>query len=102
MLSINKVDNQFIVSFRNIKKFNFQLTKIINEELIHLSTIPNSIIVLDMAQIIFIDSAGIDTLLNLHKTTKYYNSSIKLINVTEEAREIFELVNLDKTFAIES
>ncbi|MEA3317315.1 MAG: STAS domain-containing protein [Bacteroidota bacterium] len=96
MLNINKIDNRFIVSFKNIKKFNFQLTETINEQLLKLFTTPKSNIVFDMTGIKFIDSTGFETLLNLQRTAKFYDSSFVLTNVSEEAKEIIDLVHLDK------
>ncbi|MDA3780906.1 MAG: STAS domain-containing protein [Bacteroidales bacterium] len=102
MLNINKVDNHFVVSFKNVKKFNFLLTKTINEQLLKLITLPKSNIVFDMNGIKFIDSTGFETLLNLQRTARYHNSNFILINISEEAKEIIDLVHLNKVLSIKN
>ena len=50
--------------------------------------------VLDMAQLSFVDSTGVGGLLNVVKSLKNDNINVKVHNVSEEVYEVFDLLGL--------
>lgn len=54
----------------------------------------------DFSDCDFIDSTGLGVLVSVYKRCAEFNGSIKLINLKEEVRKLFELTRLDKVFEI--
>ena len=100
MININQVENEFHISFSNIPKLNIINSKEIEAQLIDLTKKEGSGVVLNLAELKFIDSAGFETLLNVYRSAKLNNGSFKLMNVSNEAIELLKLVELDKVFEI--
>jgi len=57
-------------------------------------------IVLDMSQVIFMDSTGLGSMLSCLRTVKARDGSVKLANLTAEVRQLFEMVLMDRVFEI--
>lgn len=51
-------------------------------------------IILDMAQLSFVDSTGVGGMLNVVKSLKKDNLPVKIRNVSEEVFEVFDLLGL--------
>ena len=56
--------------------------------------------IFDFARCEFIDSTGLGALVSVYKRCAEHNGSIKLRNLKEEVRKLFELTRLDKVFEI--
>lgn len=54
----------------------------------------------DFSDCEFIDSTGLGALVSVYKNCVEHNGSIKLTNLKEEVRKLFELTRLDKVFEI--
>ena len=51
-------------------------------------------IVLDLANVSYLDSAGLGTLVSLNVSTKTANCELKLINLNQRIKELLRLTNL--------
>ena len=76
---------------------NAQLIKETLMQLINAGTIH---LVIDLAQVPFIDSAGLAALVSALKTTRRIGGSVLLSGVQPQARTVFSLTMLDQVFAI--
>jgi len=63
-------------------------------------TQPNTKLIIDLEQINFIDSSGFGALLSALKTSKEFDSHIKLCNISKDVMELIELMQLDSIFDI--
>ncbi|MFQ5527120.1 MAG: STAS domain-containing protein [Thermoanaerobaculia bacterium] len=55
----------------------------------------------DFSDLKYISSAGIGTLLAAHKDLQERGCSLKLVNMNEHIRELFELAGFDMVFELE-
>jgi len=55
----------------------------------------------NMEKVTYIDSSGIATLVECLQGVQTYGGELILLNVTEEVRDVFELVRLDTIFTIQ-
>ncbi len=60
-----------------------------------------SSITVDFSKLVYISSAGIGTLLAAHKRLQERGCSLKLVNLNDHIRELFELAGFDMVFEIE-
>jgi len=51
--------------------------------------------VFNLAELSFVDSTGVGGLLNVIKSLKYDDMDVKVINVTDEVYEVFDLLGND-------
>lgn len=58
-------------------------------------------ITVDFSGLVYISSAGIGTLLAAHKRLQERGCSLKLANLNDHIRELFELAGFDMVFEIE-
>lgn len=100
MLTVDKVENKYVVSFYNINKLNILNAKELELKLIPLVSQSESSLIINFAGIKFIDSSGFDVLLNIFKASNLNNSSLRFINLSDELMELMELVELDKVFQL--
>ena len=100
MLTVDQIDNRFLVSFYNVTKLNVLNSKEIESRLVSLISQADSNLTLNFSGIKFIDSSGFEALLSLYKTSKLHNSNLNLINLSEELMELMQLVELDRVFEI--
>lgn len=100
MLTVDKVENKYVVSFYNINKLNILNAKELEIKLIPLVSQTESSLIINFAGIKFIDSSGFDVLLNVFKASNLNNSSLRFINLSDELMELMELVELDKVFQL--
>ena len=59
-------------------------------------------VVLDLAQVVGIDAAGVGTLLDLREWTKARGTEFRLLNLTQSVQEVLEISCLLKVFDISS
>lgn len=57
-------------------------------------------IVIDLAQMPYIDSAGLATLVECYQETKKYKGDLRLADLSTNVREVFRLARLDTIFDI--
>jgi anti-anti-sigma factor len=100
MLTVNKVENKYVVSFYNINKLNILNAKELELKLIPLVSQRESSLIINFAGIKFIDSSGFDVLLNIFKVSNLNDSSLRFINLSDELMELMKLVELDKVFQL--
>lgn len=100
MLTVDKIENKYIVSFYNVSKFNVLNSKEIESRLLPLVSQKDSNLTLNFSGIRFIDSTGFEVLMNILKTSRKSNSCFSLINLSEDLMELMELVNLDTVFQL--
>jgi len=100
MLTVDKVENKYVVTFYNINKLNILNSKELELKLIPLVSQENTSLILNFAGIKFIDSSGFDVLLKTFKVSTSSNSSLRFINLSDELMELLKLVELDNVFQL--
>ena len=100
MLTVDKIENKYLVSFYNVSKFNILNSKEIESKLLPLVSQKDSNLILNFSGIRFIDSMGFEVLMNIHMTSKESNSVLNFINLSEDLMELMELVKLDRVFKL--
>lgn len=63
-----------------------------------LKAMPN--LVIDLAEVTFIDSAALATLVHGMKSSRAVGGDLRICNLQSPVRTIFELTRLDKAFAV--
>lgn len=101
MLQVEHTGNTFILSFYNTNKINVLVTKDLEKRAVEFLNQPYSTLIFNLSGIDFIDSAGFQSILSIYRQARLNNSSVKLINVSEETMEIIKLVEFDKILEIE-
>ncbi len=61
---------------------------------------PNSKVVLDMSEVDFIDSSGLGMLLSCYRHVSAASGDLRLCNLNEQVRTLFELVRMHRVFDI--
>jgi anti-sigma B factor antagonist len=61
---------------------------------------PSKKVVIDLAQVGYIDSSGLATLVEMLKKTKSQGGSLALAGMSDKVKSLFEITKLDKLFAI--
>ena len=100
MLTVDQIENKYLVSFYNVSKLNVLNSKEIELQLLPLVCKKDSNLVLNFSGIKFIDSSGFEILMNIYRESRLYDSNINLINLSEELKELVKLVELDKVFQL--
>ena len=100
MLTVDKIENKYLVSFYDVSKFNILNSKEIESKLLPLVSQKDSNLILNFSGIRFIDSSGFEVLMNIFKTSKNNNSDLNLINLSEDLMELMELVEMDQVFQL--
>ncbi|MBN1405978.1 MAG: STAS domain-containing protein [Candidatus Omnitrophica bacterium] len=57
-------------------------------------------IVLDLDNVSYIDSSGLATLVEMLKKTRKYGGKLRLSNLADKVKSLFEITKLDKLFEI--
>ena len=100
MLSIESIDGVKVVTFKNLSRFNVLITDPVKERLKALFNVPNTVLVLDLQGITFVDSTGFGVFLSLMKTANNTAGHFRICNIGEEAMELFKLLQLHNVFEI--
>jgi anti-sigma B factor antagonist len=61
---------------------------------------PNSKVVLDLSEVDFIDSSGLGVLLSCYRHVGAAGGDLRLCNLNEQVRTLFELVRMHRVFDI--
>ena len=81
------------VSAANVEDFLSELTNAIKEQ-------PDSIVLVDMKEIEFMDSAGLMALIKGFRLSQNLNRRFSICSVAPSVRIVFELTQLDNVFEI--
>lgn len=100
MLIIEEQFDTIYASFEGIKRFTCHFSKDVECELIPFVEDSERELILNMDGITFIDSAAFDTLLTIHNKAKETKSKFQIKNITNDAKELFDLLKLTSVFAL--
>lgn len=81
------------IDVANITKFESELMKAVNSQ-------EESVILVDMKKVEFLDSAGLMALVTAYKTAQNRRKRFSICSISPSVRIIFELSQLDKVFEI--
>ncbi len=90
-LNVKKQYRNYYVSFNQFDKINFLIVEDLKKRLFEIIRNPRSHLVLDLSDIRFIDSSGFAVLDLLSRVSKIFGSTVTLIKVRSEIRELIEL-----------
>lgn len=99
MISIEKINDVSVISFKDDNKLNVTVTPKIKTEIVK-SIVPNSKIILDLSGISYIDSTGFGMLLSILRHCKSINSGLRLCNISSKVMELIKLLQLQSIFDI--
>ena len=100
MLQIKQKENTYIVSFFNVSRLNLVNTRLINEDLQNLVKQPNSRLIFNLQGITFVDSSAFQRLIDVVKYAHSYGSEVTFMNVSEEVKELINLVEATDLFHV--
>lgn len=95
---LEKEGKQFLILNGEIDVYTSTKLK---ETLISLTDIARNEVIVDLAQVSYVDSTGLGIFIGALKSTHKYNSSLKLIGLVERARRLFRITGLDEVIDIE-
>jgi anti-anti-sigma factor len=99
MINITKQGSVDIVTF-NVDKINALITEEIKNEINPLFNQPNAAVIIDLTNIIYIDSSGFGCLLSILKTAKNNYGVMKLNITNEKITDMFKTLFLNSVFDI--
>ncbi|NOZ46099.1 MAG: STAS domain-containing protein [Chlorobi bacterium] len=100
MLKISNYNQDYSVSFNGIKRINITNASRFKDALLPIVTTQNNKITIDFNEVNFIDSSGFQVLITILKASELYNSHIEVMNVSDDLKELFDLLNLSDVFQI--
>lgn len=100
MLEVTQHKDISIARFENVNRFNSNISLQVKEELMPLVESENSKLVINLEDIIFIDSSAFGVLISLLRQSKNVNSHIKLCNLSKEVEDEIKVMQLDTVFDI--
>ena len=99
-LDKKQINSTTIVFFRETTTINSENTIEFKKNMMNLLQNSNYCIFLDCENIEFFDSSAISVLISCLKKALTNKGFIKLINLPDQIRHIFEIIKLDKIFDI--
>ncbi len=99
MINIEKQDSIDIVTF-SVEQINALITEEIKNEIIPLFSQPNASVIIDLADIKYIDSSGFGCLLTILKAAKNNYGALKLNITNEKVIAMFSTLFLNSVFDI--
>lgn len=97
-LNVIKREEAIEVSFNGEERIYILNQEEIREELNWCLSIYHKELVFDLSGIKFIDTTGFRLLIEMYQLYKNLGKKLKLINLTSEVQELFELVKVNKLF----
>ncbi|WP_378952815.1 STAS domain-containing protein [Pelosinus sp. sgz500959] len=73
----------------------------LRQELVNYALQGNNHLVIDMSELIYIDSSGIAALIAVNKSVLHSGGNVILINLCDNIKELFEITYLNKIFNIQ-
>ncbi len=89
-----------IITLGNIKRLNYLATEKLKNHLLYQIEGPVKEVYLDLKGVSFIDSSSFDFLKKAGQIASSASKTFKVFNVSEELKELFDLVNKDVSIAI--
>jgi len=99
MIQVTQENNTPVVAFNGVFRLNSQVSLSIKDELLDLCK-HNSVVILDLTGIKFIDSAGFGMLISILKKAKEYKSRLILCEISAEVADLIEIMQLQNAFEI--
>lgn len=97
-LKIEYIDNIILIQFE-VSELDADISEVVAKEIeTHIK--PSAKIILDMANLEFIDSSGLGTILGIKRKIHSLNGHFIICEMTHPVRQIMELVRLNKVFDI--
>lgn len=100
MLESKESNGTIIVNFKSTDRFNALITEPVKESLLGYYKTPETMLILDLQGIKFIDSSGFNVLLQAMKAANSSKGKFKLCNVVAEVKELFQVLQLHNVFEI--
>ena len=97
-IDIERVGDASVVHLKGEVDLNVSPT--LRTELSDLTATKASVIVIEMSNVPYIDSSGVATLVECLQRVSRYKGSLRLCNLTNRARGVFEISRLDTVFSI--
>lgn len=94
IIKITEKDGIKIARFASLTRFTLAITDEVKSELKPELNDSGIKMILDLEGIEFIDSSGIGCIISLVKTAKSNGSDVKLCNLSEEVKGVFDLLHL--------
>lgn len=101
MVFSEKQEGIDIVRFRD-DRINALNVDTIRPAIMSIFEIPHSRVVIDLSGVNYLDSTGFAMFLHLLRVARTNYGTVRLCNLTPPARNLFELLQLDKAFDIYS
>ena len=100
MLSVNvvKSDNCAIVQIDG--EVDLYSSPDLRKQLLELTGRQEKIIIVDLVNVKYMDSSGVATLVEALQQVGKYGGKLKLVNLRDAVKDVFELSRLDKVFDI--
>ena len=98
MLKIEKNGNQYTVQLFQVNKLNTLFSDLVGDQLRVLAQESGSEILFNLEGIRFIDSSGFRVLIEISELAKKSGSRFKLCNLTEDVKELLNLLSLQGRF----
>lgn len=74
----------------------------LKEELLPLTKRAGASIIVDLENVNYMDSTGLGVFISALKSTKEHGSELKLVQLQERVRRLFEITSLDSIISIDS
>ncbi|CQR48262.1 Anti-sigma-B factor antagonist [Paraliobacillus sp. PM-2] len=74
----------------------------LKEQLLPLTRKTGMEIIVDLEKVNYMDSTGLGVFISALKSTKEYDSELKLVQLQDRVRRLFEITSLDSIITIES
>lgn len=100
MLKIDKSNGVYIARFEDTDRLNTLNADHVKNELNVYFSVPDTLMVIDLGGIAFIDSTGFGIFLSLMKAAFKNQGQFKIANISEEVMELFKLLQLHHVFEI--
>jgi len=99
-MQIKYKENGDTVNVTLIGELDTPATVDIQEDIDKIAALASRTVVIDCAGLTYIASSGLRQFITIHKACKAEGGHMKLINVTPDVLEIFQVTNFDKVFDI--
>jgi len=100
MLEIKKRKDEAITILEIEGEVDLYSSPNLRTELLDLTKIKTKAVLVDLANVKYMDSSGVATLVEALQQVGKYGGKLKLTNLKEAVKDVFELSRLDKVFDI--
>ncbi len=100
MLKTEVIQDIIVVRFENVSRFNALIAESVKEQLKQFYEQPNTKLILNLEDIVFIDSTGFGVFLSIMKTANNNYGIFKICNIRSDVMELFKLLKLHNVFEI--